>query len=73
MSEIFKVTLYMTVSQWRAMSKWNIGHLENGDETWLLLKQESCTGEEYERALHELQQGAARALRAYEHDKNKPS
>jgi hypothetical protein len=60
--EVNKVTLYMTPEQWRAMSAWNIKHLEKGEETWLFLSHESDRREEYLAELARYKEDVDRAI-----------
>jgi hypothetical protein len=56
-ADIMRVTLYMTLSQWKALSAWNIGSLEQGVETWLHLSQEQGgqITDDYTRTLQKLE------------------
>jgi hypothetical protein len=60
--KVDKVTLYMTPEQWRALSAWNIKHLEKGEETWLFLSHESDRREEYLKVLSSFKEGVDRTL-----------
>lgn len=60
-----KVTMYVTPEQWKMMSAWNIKHLEQGEETWLLMSHASVKEQEYRDALKEFREGADRALAQY--------
>lgn len=59
--DVMRVTLYMTLSQWKTLSAWNIRSLEQGVETWLHLSQEQGgrITDDYIRTLQKLEAGIA--------------
>jgi hypothetical protein len=60
--EVNKVTLYMTPEQWRALSAWNVKHLEKGEETWLFMSHKSDGREEYLAEMASFKEGVDRTL-----------
>lgn len=60
--EVNKVTLYMTPEQWRALSAWNVNHLEKGDETWLFMSRKTEGRGEYLAEMAGFKDGVDRTL-----------